>query len=135
VARAAVNSARYMVPVDGFSHAVAASSVTGLLFVSGLTSRASDGSIVSVGDVGGQMRQILRQLAAILGERSLTLDDVVQIRTFATDIESWSAIEEAFREAWGTVWPASTFVEVARLYDRRQLVEMEAVAVLEEGGR
>jgi enamine deaminase RidA (YjgF/YER057c/UK114 family) len=130
VGRVAVNSSRYLVPVDGFSHAIEVPAGAGMLLVSGLTSRESDGTIVSEGDVGGQMRQILKQLAAVLAERSLSLDDVVRVRTYTRDIESWPAVEEAFRESFGDVWPASTFVEVTRLYDPRQLVELEAVAVV-----
>jgi 2-iminobutanoate/2-iminopropanoate deaminase len=132
VPRTAVNSSRYLVPVKGFNHAILTSAGTGLLFVSGLTSRESDGTIVYEGDVSAQVRQILKQLAAILEEKSLTLENVVQVRTYARDIESWPAVEDAFRESFGDNWPASTFVEVNRLYDRRQLVEMEAVAMVSE---
>jgi len=135
VARTAVNSNLYLVPVDGFSQAVEVPPGAGMLLVSGLTSRDSDGTIVSDGDVGGQMRQILKQLAVILAERSLSLDDVVRVRTYTRDIQSWPAVEEVFRESFGVVWPASTFVEVTRLYDPRQLVEMEAVAVIRADGR
>lgn len=135
MARTAVNSSLYLVPVGGFSQAIEVPPGAGMLLVSGLTSRDSDGTIVSEGDVGGQMRQILRQLAVILAERSLSLDDVVRVRTYTRDIRSWPTVEEAFRESFGDVWPASTFVEVTRLYDPRQLVEVEAVAVIRANGR
>lgn len=125
-----MNSGQYLVPVDGFSHAIEVPAGAGMLVLSGLTSRESDGTIVSEGDVGGQIRQVLKQLAAILAQRSLSLDDVVRVRTYTRDIESWPAVEGAFREAFGDVWPASTFVEVTRLYDPRQLVELEADAVI-----
>jgi enamine deaminase RidA (YjgF/YER057c/UK114 family) len=126
----AVNSSQYLVPVDGFSHAIEVPAGAGMLLVSGLTSRDTDGSIVAEGDVRGQMRQILKQLAAILAERGLTLGEVVRVRTYTRDIKSWPAVEEAFRESFGDTWPASTFVEVTRLYDPRQLVELEAVALI-----
>ena len=129
VGRKAVNSSRYMVPVRGFSHAVEIAPGTGMLLVSGLTARDQDGAIL-FDDVLGQMRQILTQLAAILAERELSLGEVVRVRTYARDIECWPQVEQAFRESFGSVWPASTFVEVSRLYDPRQLVELEAVAVI-----
>lgn len=130
MARVAVNSDQYLVPVSGFSHAVEVPPGAGLLLVSGLTSRAADGTILCEGDVAGQMRQIIRQLAAILAARAVTLDDVVRVCTYARDIREWPAVEEVFRESFGDVWPASTFVEVSQLYDPRQLVELEAVAAV-----
>jgi len=36
-----------------------------------------------------------------------------------------------WREIWSEPWPASTCVEVSRLHDTRQLIEMDAVAVAE----
>ncbi len=57
-----------------------------------------------------------------------TLDDVVQIRSYVTDIGRWDEIEPVWRSYWGEVWPASTLVQIDRLFDERQMIEMEAVA-------
>jgi enamine deaminase RidA (YjgF/YER057c/UK114 family) len=39
-------------------------------------------------------------------------------------------IEPVLRRFWGDVWPASTLVEVTRLFDPRHLIEMECVALI-----
>ena len=101
-----------------------------MLFVSGLTSRTADGTIVGVDDVAVQMRQVFENMRLILADAGASLNDVVQIRTFVRDIAQWSRIEPIWSEYWGQTWPASTLVQVARLFDERQLVEMEAVAVV-----
>lgn len=132
MARQQLNSASYGIPVPGFSHAILAPSGGRLLFVSGLTARDEQGDILCEGDAGGQTRQILRQLRAVLGTADADLDDVMQLHTYSTDIDNWPAIEAAWREVFGDVWPTSTFVEVSRLYDTRQLVEIDAVAVIAE---
>lgn len=123
------NSPAYGISVPGFSHAVLAPPGR-LLFVSGLTARDEAGTIVCEGDPEGQTRQILRQLEVILTEAGATLDDVMQCHTYARDIGSWPGVEAAWRDAFGDTWPTSTFVEVSRLYDDRQLIEIDAIAVV-----
>ena len=123
------NSPAYGIPVPGFSHAVLAPAGR-LLFVSGLTARDEAGTIVGEGDPEAQVRQILHQLGVILADAGASLDDVMQCHTYARDIGSWPAVEAGFRDAFGDTWPTSTFVEVSRLYDDRQLVEIDAVAVV-----
>jgi enamine deaminase RidA (YjgF/YER057c/UK114 family) len=127
--RRAINSPDYRVPIDGFSQVVEAPVDGRLLFVSGLTSRDARGEIVAVGDVTGQTRQVLRRMAGVLEAAGATLDDVVQIRTYVRDMGDWPAIEAVWREVWSEPWPASTCVEISRLHDTRQLIEMDAVAV------
>lgn len=130
MSRSVVNSDRYHVPIEGFSQIVEVPDGHRLLFVSGLTARRSDGTIAAVGDPGGQMRQIFENLATVLSAAGATLDDVVSIRTYVTDIERWSDIEPIWREHWGDRFPASTLVQVVRLFDERQLIELEATATI-----
>lgn len=129
--RRALNSRDYHVPLDGFSQMIAAPARGTFLFVSGLTAREADGTIVHVGDVGGQTRQVLDNMTAVLAEADATLDDVVQIRSFLRDIEQWPAVQEVWQSYWGDVYPASTAVQITRLWDERQLIEMEAVALVD----
>ncbi len=132
--RRTINSSEYRVPIEGFSQVVEAPASGRLLFVSGLTSRDEHGEIVAVGDVSGQTRQVLERMQGVLRAAGASLDDVVQIRTYVRDMDDWPAIERVWREIWSEPWPASTCVEVSRLHDTRQLIEMDAVAVAEEGG-
>ncbi len=127
--RHTINSPDYQVPIQGFSQVVEAPASGRLLFVSGLTSRDARGEIVAVGDVAGQARQVLERMAAVLKAAGADLDDVVQIRTYVRDMEDWPVIEAVWREVWSEPWPASTCVEVSRLHDLRQLIEMDAIAV------
>lgn len=128
--RLAINSPDYRVPIPGFSQVVEAPAGGRFLFVSGLTSRNARGEIVAVGDVAAQTRQVLERMAGVLEAAGAGLDDVVRIRTYLRDMEAWPAVEEVWRQVWSEPWPASTCVEVSRLHDPRQLVEMEALAVV-----
>jgi enamine deaminase RidA (YjgF/YER057c/UK114 family) len=127
--RDAINSPDYHVPIHGFSQVVRGRPGSTPLFVSGLTARLADGTIVAEGDVAGQLAQILENLRRILAEAGATLDDVVSIRTYVIDIRTWDSIEPVLRRFWGDVWPSSTLVEVQRLFDPRHLIEVESIAL------
>lgn len=129
--RRSINSPAYHVPIDGFSHMIAAPARGTFLFVSGLTARTATGEIVHVGDYAGQTRQVLDNMQAILATAGASLDDVVQIRTFLRDISHWPEVEAVWHPYWGKTFPASTAVEISRLFDERQLIEMEAVALVD----
>ena len=126
--REAINSPQYHVPIDGFSQIIVGRPGESTLYVSGLTSRTADGTIVGVGDMALQAGQVLENMTNILHAAGATLDDVVQIRSYVTDIGRWDEIEPVWRSYWGEVWPASTLVQIDRLFDERQMIEMEAVA-------
>lgn len=128
--RDAYNIPEYLVPVDGFTTAVQVSEVGKMVFVSGLTARQADGSVAAVGDAAGQAREIMLSLQRILAVAGASLDDVVRIVTYLTDIDDHPAVHAVRREFFGDEPPASTSVGVVRLYDERQLVEIEATAVL-----
>jgi len=128
VGRKAINSPEYHVPIDGFAQIIAAEAGSSTLYVSGLTSRIADGTIVGIDDMAAQARQVLVNMANVLDSAGATMDDVVQIRTYVTDITLWDVIEPVWRERWGDVWPASTLVQIERLFDPRQMIEMEAIA-------
>ena len=99
--------------------------------VSGTTATDDEGNLVGVGDPYTQTRQALANIADALDEAGGTLDDVVRTRMFVTDIDDWEAIGRAHREAFGSVRPATSMVQVERLVDPEMLVEIEAKARLE----
>jgi 2-iminobutanoate/2-iminopropanoate deaminase len=131
--RNAINSSGYSLPIEGFSQTIVANTPGRFVFVSGLTARSADGTIVAVGDLRGQVRQVMENLQTVLGAAGATLDDVVQIHTYVRDITDFEPIEFWWRQYWGDVWPASTLVQIVRLFDERQLIEIEATAFVPGG--
>lgn len=120
----------YDVPITGFTSYTTAHGPGTLVFVSGITSRGAGGEIRAPGDVAGQTEQILRTITGLLAEAGGTLDDVRQIRTYVLDIGAWPRIEEVWRRHWPERFPASTLVQVSRLFDARQLIETDAIAFI-----
>jgi len=111
-------------PVVGYSRAVAAGDY---IFVSGCTSVAG-AEFVHPGDPYAQTVQAIANVRAALEALGASLADVVRTRLFVTDISRWEEYGRAHGEAFATVVPATSMVEVRGLIDPRMLVEVEAVA-------
>jgi 2-iminobutanoate/2-iminopropanoate deaminase len=140
--RKTFNSEQYCLPVAGFSHAVQADNPGTLLFVSGLLTERrglvegkvawyeEEATVEAEGDIEEQTRRIMESLKNILAEAGATLDDVVRIVIYLVDLDHYPLVHKVRSEYFGDEPPASTCVEVSRLYDSRQLIEIEATAVV-----
>jgi enamine deaminase RidA (YjgF/YER057c/UK114 family) len=118
------------IPGAVFTQAIKVPAQGSLVFVSGITARDATGNIIGIGDIEAQTRQVLTTISRILVEAGGSLQDVVKIATYLRHIDDLPTVGRIRREYFGTTTPASTSVEVSRLADPRQLVEIDAVAVV-----
>ena len=103
-----------------------------MVFVSGQVARDVDGQLVGRGDIRAQTRKVLENVRAVLAEGGATMDDVVKVTVFVTNLaDNFSAIHEVRAEFFSSGYPASTLVEISRLVDPDMLIEIEAVAVVQ----
>ena len=102
-----------------------------LIFVSGQVATDETGKLVGKGDMKAQTRQALENVKAALAKLGATLDDVVKVTIFVTDLSDFKGIHEVRRQYFKKGnYPASTLVQVSRLVREDLLIEIEAIAVV-----
>jgi len=111
----------------GYSHAAKAG---GLLFLAGQVAQDQDGNVVGRGDVEAQAVQIFDNLRAVLASAGATLNDVVKLTTYTTNVAYRAKIAEVRGRYFTTYFPPNTFVVVAGLATPDYLLEIEAVAAV-----
>jgi len=128
---------KFMNPVGlsvpkGYSHAVKVDLGTCyMLLLSGQIALDNKGEVTGKGDMGRQTEQVFRNIKAIVEAAGGTMDHVVKIGVYLTDISQVQAFRDArnkFINAQSP--PASTLVQVSKLIRDDLLVEVEATAII-----
>jgi enamine deaminase RidA (YjgF/YER057c/UK114 family) len=115
----------------GYSHVVVASGRR-LVTTAGAVPIDAEGNIVGPGDLLVQAKQTLKNLASALEAAGATERDVIKMTVYVVAGERadlsvvWVAVQES-----GVAGAASTLLGVSMLAIEGQLVEIEAIAVLE----
>ena len=100
------------------------------IYVAGQLPYDKDGNLVGVGDIRAQARRVLGNIKKVVEAGGGTMDDVVKITVFVTDVRYREAYAEARAEFFGANPPASTLVQIGNLAIPDALIEIEAVAVV-----
>lgn len=101
-----------------------------LLFVSGQGPTDPETMARVEGDIGAQTRRTMENVEAIVRAAGGTLDDVVKVTVYLSDMDDYDAMNEAYGSAFGENPPARVCVEVARLPGDID-VEIDAIARVE----
>lgn len=96
--------------------------------IAGTTGAEEDGSISP--DAGRQADRCYELIRSYIEELGGTMEDVVRVRMFVTDIADADAVSAAFSRALSHVRPTGTLVAIAGLYIPELKVEIEAEAVV-----
>jgi enamine deaminase RidA (YjgF/YER057c/UK114 family) len=102
------------------------------LFISGLTATDEHGTMVGQGDIVAQTRQIFEKIKAILDAAGGSFNDIVKTVDYIVTTEGYKETAEVRRAYFRHGFPAATGIVVKELLRRDALIEIDAIAVLED---
>jgi enamine deaminase RidA (YjgF/YER057c/UK114 family) len=90
---------------------------------------------VGVGDVEAQAEQAMANIAMLLKEAGSRLEDIVKVTVYLVDIRYREPVYRVMGRWLRGVYPVSTGLVVDALARPEWLVEIDATAVISEGGQ
>ena len=119
-------------PGIGYTHGVAASGR--LVAISGQVAMDEDGELVGPSDPRAQVERVFENLGRVLEAAGATFGDVIKLGVFVTDIGILPVVREVRdRHVDTSRPPASTAVQVGALFRPGYVVEVDALAVVDDG--
>jgi len=119
-------------PSPGYSQAVEIRRGR-IIYVAGQVALDRSGKVVGEGDMRAQAQQTFENLKAALEASGANFEDVIKLNYYFSDITQLSVVREVRDQFINTANPpASTAVEVKRLFREPFLIEVEAIAVVPE---
>jgi 2-iminobutanoate/2-iminopropanoate deaminase len=113
-----------------YSQAVKVSGAQTVLFLAGQVAYDDQGGPAHRGDFQAQARAVFRAVKAQVEAGGGTMQSIVKINTYLTDIRHRADLIPVREEFFGKKTPASTLVAVAALAHPDWLIEVEAIAVV-----
>ena len=121
----AINSERAPEPIGPYSHMV---KVGDTLYLSGQIALDPKSMQLNAPDTDTEVRQIFENIKAVLKASGATLNDIVKLTVFITDLKRFNSVNAVMSEVLSPPYPARSTVQVAAL-PRNATVEVEAIAV------
>lgn len=128
--RTAVNPTTWSVAM-GFNQGEIVSGHTRTLYCSGQTAMNDEGKPEHPGDLAAQLALSLDNLEAVLGEAGMSLENLVRLNVYTTDVDLLFRHYGVLASRLGAagVAPTTTMLGVTRLAIPDLMVELEGTAV------
>ncbi|PZF95992.1 RidA family protein [Micromonospora deserti] len=129
------------VPRGAFPHVKVAG---GFVFVSGTSSRRPDNTFAGVEvdefgttslDIRVQTRTVIENIRDLLRSVGADLSDLVQVTSYLVSMNDFGGYNEVWAEFFDATGPTRTTVAVHQLPHPHLLLEIQAVALLPQGGQ
>jgi len=115
--------------IAGYSRAVRMGQ---FVFVAGTTAADTEGKVFGAGDAYAQTKYVLNKIETALKQAGATMNDVVRVRMFVTDISLSKEVSRAHYEYFHDIKPAATMIEIKALQAKEMVVEIEVDAILSQ---
>jgi 2-iminobutanoate/2-iminopropanoate deaminase len=98
-----------------------------MIFVSGQIAIDPATKEFSDDNIRVQTRQVIENIKSIVEDTGNSLENVLKVTIFITDIKNFNQVNQVYEEYFGTSLPARACVEVSNL-PKGAKIEMEAIA-------
>ena len=105
-----IQSAKLAVSPGPFSTGVKAN---GFLFLSGQVGIDQSGKLADDFDL--EVRQIFKNIDAVLSEQNLTLDNILNVTIYLRDIQNFKRVNDIYKTYFNGYYPARTCIAVSEL--------------------
>jgi enamine deaminase RidA (YjgF/YER057c/UK114 family) len=113
--------------IVGYSRAV---KVGNIVEVTGTVAVDDSGNVAGSGDAYAQTVFIYQKIQKVLEQAGASMNDVVRVRMFVTDISRWEEYGRGHADFFKDIRPCNTMVEVSKLISPEYLIEIEASAII-----
>lgn len=100
------------------------------VFIAGMTARSGDFHTVANADAYAQARAIFAKIKHLMEAAGGSIDDVVKVNVFLTNINDREAVWKARSEFFSGDYPVSTLLAIKALVHPEMRVEIEAVGFI-----
>jgi 2-iminobutanoate/2-iminopropanoate deaminase len=90
------------------------------------------GTIAGIGDIEVQTQQVCENIKAAIEQAGGTMDDICRVDVYVRNMEHFEQIHKVRRKYFKAPAPASTMVEVCKMTSPEYLIEINAIAVVDE---
>ena len=120
-----IQSTKLAVSAGPFSTGV---KVNGFLFLSGQVGIDQDGNLADDFDL--EVKQILKNIDAVLSEQKLTFDNIVSVTIYLKDMQNFKRLNDIYKTYFNGYYPSRTCIAVLEL-PLKASVEMTVTALTE----
>ena len=128
--KTATNPPAVAAPIRGYYSNAVRVTAGPLLFVAGQVGVDRTGAVVGKDSAAAQAEQALKNIQDILAASDATMNDVVKVTVYVTDMKYLDEITPVRMKFFPANGPASVIVEVSRLALPDLKVEIDAVAAV-----
>lgn len=100
-----------------------------MIFVTGQIAKDEEGNVIGKGDIKAQTAYVFEKIKAILAEADATLEDLIKVVIYITDMSKYKEASEVRNEYLATSKPVSTLVEINRTVTEGCDIEIDAIAI------
>ena len=113
----------------GYAHAI---QIEKTLFISGQVPLDMELKSIGEGDIAAQTEQVYANMEKVLKSAGGSMRNIVMLKIYCTDLDAYDKHTRPIRKKYfGDYYPATTAVEVRRLYRPEYMIEIEAIAALD----